>query len=325
MVVTTPATKSICCGYEICLKVTLDIKLYCTQPMDVDIHILHVVPYLTFMQLWISALRLKMVIYRMVYHGTPAHYTARMEINTTSFVILLSLRFSVSQCFKYMRTTQKRGPLVNSEYYAGWLSHWREPSPVVSSNVIVRTMKDMLALNASINFYMFHGGTNFGFTAGANKYENTKRLEYLPQLTSYDYNAPLDEAGDPTEKYFKIKKLLEETVSFGYICRYNFFFNSNDFVLKNFAVPNEILPVPAPKGEYGTFIMQPLVSLFEKVSQRIKPIESDVPLGFEVMDINSGFVMYETILTNDQKNVTAPVNLTISTIRDQATIFLDQV
>uniref|UniRef100_A0A2S2P399 Beta-galactosidase n=1 Tax=Schizaphis graminum TaxID=13262 RepID=A0A2S2P399_SCHGA len=210
----------------------------------------------------------------------------------------------VSQCFKYMRATQKRGPLVNSEYYAGWLSHWREPSPVVDSHEVVETMKNMLALNASINFYMFHGGTNFGFTSGANKYEKLKNPQFLPQLTSYDYNSPLDEAGDPTEKYFKIKKLLEET---------------------NFAVSNEISPVPAPKGNYGTFTMQPLISLFDKAAQRIKPVENDVPLGFEAMGINTGFVMYETILTNEQKDVTVPVNLTISTVRDQATVFIDQV
>ncbi|XP_027837509.2 beta-galactosidase-like isoform X2 [Aphis gossypii] len=210
----------------------------------------------------------------------------------------------VSQCFKYMRATQKRGPLVNSEYYVGWLSHWREPSPIVNSYDVLETMKNMLALNASINFYMFHGGTNFGFTSGANKYEKLKNSDYLPQLTSYDYDSPLNEAGDPTEKYFKIKKLLEET---------------------NFAVSNEISPVPAPKGNYGTFTMMPLVSLFEKATQRIKPIESDVPLGFEIMGINTGFVMYETILTNEQKDNKVPVNLTISTIRDQATIFLDQV
>lgn len=95
--------------------------------------------------------------------------------------------------------------------------------------------------------------------------------------------------------------------------------------MKNFVVSNDISPIPASKGDYGTLTMQPLVSLFEKVTQRIKPIESNVPLGFETMGINSGFVMYETILTNDQKEVTTPVNLTISTIRDQATIFLDQV
>lgn len=96
-------------------------------------------------------------------------------------------------------------------------------------------------------------------------------------------------------------------------------------MLKNFVVSNEISPVPALKGDYGAFEMQPLVSIFEKVTQRIKPIESDVPLGFEIMGISSGFVMYETILTNDQKYATGPVNLTISTIRDRAIIFLDQV
>lgn len=71
--------------------------------------------------------------------------------------------------------------------------------------------------------------------------------------------------------------------------------------------------------------MQPLSSLFDKVTQRIKPFESDVPLAFENMDINTGFVMYETILTNEQKDVQAPVNLTISTIRDQAIVYLNQV
>lgn len=117
-----------------------------------------------------------------------------------------------AHCFKYMRKTQKRGPLVNSEFYAGWLSHWQEPSPSVMSDDVIKVMKDMLALNASFNFYMFHGGTNFGFTSGANKYENTKLPTYLPQLTSYDYDAPLNEAGDPTEKYFKIKNFLQNAV-----------------------------------------------------------------------------------------------------------------
>lgn len=119
---------------------------------------------------------------------------------------------TASACFKYMRRTQKRGPLVNSEFYVGWLAHWQRPVPVVSSKDVELVLKDMLALNASINIYMFHGGTNFGFTAGANKYDIKNNSDYIPQLTSYDYDAPLDESGDPTEKYFVIKKLLEEVV-----------------------------------------------------------------------------------------------------------------
>jgi len=96
-------------------------------------------------------------------------------------------------------------------------------------------------------------------------------------------------------------------------------------VFQNFVVSNEISPLAAPKGNYGTFTMQPVVSLFEKVTQQIKPVESDVPLTFENMGINSGFVMYETILTEDQKNFTTPVDLIIRTIRDQAYVYLDQV
>lgn len=131
------------------------------------------------------------------------------------FAIFLSVRFSASQCFNYLKAVQKRGPLVNSEFYAGWLAHWEESMPAVNTDQVVRSMRDMLTLNASFNFYMFHGGTNFGFTSGANKYENLKRPKFVPQITSYDYDAPLDEAGDPTEKYFKIKNVLAEHVSLG--------------------------------------------------------------------------------------------------------------
>ncbi|KAL4148356.1 hypothetical protein QTP88_002620 [Uroleucon formosanum] len=207
----------------------------------------------------------------------------------------------VNQSFQYIKEYQNGGPLVNSEYYIGWGSYWSKKVDVTSSDTYLSTLKEMLALNASVNIFIFFGGTNFGLTTGAAKKSNQN---YTPSVTSYDFTAPLNEAGDPTENYFKIKKLLEET---------------------NFAVSNDILPVPAPKGNYGILKMQHLVSFFDKVAQRIKPVESDVPLNFEIMGINSGFVMYETILTNDQKFVNAPVNLTISKIRDQATIFLNQV
>ncbi|XP_050429611.1 beta-galactosidase-like [Adelges cooleyi] len=211
--------------------------------------------------------------------------------------------FNVSQCFQYMRKTQQRGPLVNSEFYPGWLSHWGESNPVVPSDQIIKSMKDMLALNASFSFYMFHGGTNFGFTSGANTNRNTSHYGFQPQLTSYDYNAPLNEAGDPTEKYFKIKQALEEA---------------------NFEVSNEISPVPSPKGDYGKLTLEPLASFFEKITQRVKPVTNDVPLAFEDMDVNTGFVMYETILTDEQKNFTGVVELKVKTVRDRAIIYLDQ-
>ncbi|XP_060873591.1 beta-galactosidase-like [Metopolophium dirhodum] len=207
---------------------------------------------------------------------------------------------NASQCFDFMRKVQKGGPLVNSEFYPGWLTHWQESVSIVNPIDVVKQMKVMLAINASFKIF----GTNFGFTSGANTNDTKESIGYLPQLTSYDYNAPLDEAVDPTEKYFNIKQTLEEA---------------------KYAVTNEISPNPAPKGAYGKFYLRPLVSIFEKVAQRIKPVISDVPLPFEDLDINTGFVMYETTLTDDQKNVENPVNLTVNTVRDRAIIYLDQV
>jgi len=76
------------------------------------------------------------------------------------------------------------------------------------------------------------------------------------------------------------------------------------------------------KAAYGTFYLQPVVSIFEKITHRIKPVLSVKPLTFEDMDINTGFVMYETILLN---NFHSLVNLTVASIRDRAIIYLDQV
>lgn len=77
------------------------------------------------------------------------------------------------------------------------------------------------------------------------------------------------------------------------------------------------------KAAYGVYYLQPLVSIFETVTHRIEPVSSDNPLTFEVMDINTGFVMYETMLLNN--NFQNPVNLTVNSVRDRAIIYLDQV
>lgn len=73
---------------------------------------------------------------------------------------------SVNSSFASMRLYQHKGPLVNSEFYPGWLTVWEQPRQTVNTSDILRSMEQMLALNASFNFYMFFGGTNFGFTSG---------------------------------------------------------------------------------------------------------------------------------------------------------------
>jgi hypothetical protein len=73
-------------------------------------------------------------------------------------------------------------------------------TPAASS---AQALDALLAAGASVNIYMFHGGTNFGLTSGAND-----KGTYQAITTSYDYDAPLDEAGQPTEKYRAYREVL---------------------------------------------------------------------------------------------------------------------
>jgi len=230
---------------------------------------------------------------------------------------------NASKCFNLMRKVQKGGPPVNSEFYPGWLAHWQEPHPTVNSNDVVRQMKSMLSMNASFSFYMFHGGTNFGFTSGANTNDTNANIGYIPQLTSYDYDAPLTEAGDPTEKYFKIKQTLENvSMSFNSFHSHTKVEGLTRYLYKH-SDTNDISPNSMLKAAYGVYYLQPLVSIFETVTHRIEAVSSIAPITFEDMDINTGFVMYETTLLNNKFQ--NPVNLTVDSVRDRAIIYLDQV
>lgn len=124
----------------------------------------------------------------------------------------------INSSFDLQRKYAPRGPLVNSEFYPGWLDHWQKPHSKVSTNSVTTALDHILALGASVNIYMFHGGTSFGLGAGA----NIDGDMYDPIPTSYDYDAPLTEAGDPTDKYFAIKNVIAK-VSHKFIHMYNKF------------------------------------------------------------------------------------------------------
>lgn len=96
---------------------------------------------------------------------------------------------------------------MNAEFYPGWLTHWMEPLARVATGPVVSQLRKMLQQGANVNFYMFHGGTNFAFTSGAN---DGGPGRFNTDITSYDYDAPLDEAGDPTSKYFAIRDAVLE-------------------------------------------------------------------------------------------------------------------
>ena len=102
-----------------------------------------------------------------------------------------------------LRKHQPTGPLMCAEFWDGWFDWWGSYHHTTSAADAAAELETLLASGASVTFYMFHGGTNFGLTNGAND-----KGRYLPTLTSYDYDAPLSEAGEPTDKYWAFREVI---------------------------------------------------------------------------------------------------------------------
>ncbi|ETE57667.1 Beta-galactosidase-1-like protein 2, partial [Ophiophagus hannah] len=98
-------------------------------------------------------------------------------------------------------------PTMVMEYWTGWFDSWGGPHNVFDADEMLERVENVLRAGASINLYMFHGGTNFGFMNGALHFN-----DYKATVTSYDYDAVLTEAGDYTAKYFKLRKLFSSMI-----------------------------------------------------------------------------------------------------------------
>jgi beta-galactosidase len=182
------------------------------------------------------------------------------------------------------------GPWFVPELYPGWLDHWGEPHAQVGTAGVVHATTWILTNNVSFCYYMVHGGTSFGFMSGANF-----GGRFQPQPTSYDYDAPMDEMGRPTEKYFALRELLAKHLA-----------------------PGEKLPaVPAttPVIEIPNIELTESASLWDNSGT---PVKSERPLSLEDLDQGYGYVLYRT-------KVSGPVEATlkIKELRDYATVYLD--
>ena len=81
-------------------------------------------------------------------------------------ILVVSGRNPGEACFENQRYFQPSGPLVNSEFYPGWINHWGSPFQHRDADTVAKSLDSLLSNNVSVNVYMFHGGTNFGFTNG---------------------------------------------------------------------------------------------------------------------------------------------------------------
>ena len=166
------------------------------------------------------------------------------------------------------------GPRMCGEFWTGWFDHWGETHNGMTIKDVCRGLAWMLAHNASFNLYMFHGGSSFGFMAGANHGHN-----YQPDVSSYDYDAPLDEAGRPTDKFFAIRTLLQKHLP---------------------ATSLPPLPEPEPVLKIPRFPLTESASLWSLLAT---PQQSDTPKFLESLGQSYGLVLYRTTVASSGEGI----------------------
>lgn len=193
---------------------------------------------------------------------------------------------------KFYESFDKQWPLMCMEFWDGWFNRWGEPIVTRETDELVSALKEVLEIG-SVNLYMFHGGTNFGFMNGC----SARGTRDLPQITSYDYGAPLDEQGNPTEKYDAIQKMVHEL--FPKIAQM-------EPLIKESI---EILNVPLVNQ----------VSLVEVLDEISEKKVTKYPQSMEKIGQNYGYIFYRTQVRRDAKEE----YYRIIDARDRAQLYLN--
>jgi beta-galactosidase len=191
-----------------------------------------------------------------------------------------------------LRRAVPEGPLFCGEYWAGWYDYWGEPRRPLDDASQAAELAAMLAANCSLNVYMIHGGTNFGFWNGANACD---ALPYRPVTTSYDYHAAIDEAGRTTPKYHRFRSAIAAATGVE----------------------------PPPLGDEPSTIALPEFRLEECASLRElcgAGIATEEPQTMEYYGQGYGYILYRTEIQGPQIAM-----LEFADLRDYAVVFVNGV
>lgn len=185
-----------------------------------------------------------------------------------------------------------KGPFFIAEWYPAWFDWWGAPHHTVPAENYTRKLDAVLKAGISINMYMFHGGTTRGFMNGANFKDSTP---FEPQISSYDYDAPLDEAGNATDKFMKFRAVIQRNMPAG-----------------------QVLPaVPAAKPAMAIPVINFQQSV--RIADVLPPaIKNERPLTFEDLNQDYGFVWYRTVLDGGKTGV-----LKLKELRDYAIVMVN--
>ena len=192
--------------------------------------------------------------------------------------------------FEQAKKKNPNVPSFSSETYPGWLTHWGEQWARPDTNNLKKEIEYLLKNKKSFNFYVIHGGTNFGFTAGANAFSPT---QYQPDLTSYDYDAPINEHGQPTAKFYMLRKLIQANV--------------------DYKIPD--VPDPVKTIAIAPITLKKAYNLW---NYKLPAVSTPQPKPMEAFDQNQGLIIYKTKLIGHKSG-----KLKIREPHDYALVFLN--
>jgi beta-galactosidase len=204
--------------------------------------------------------------------------------------------------FEVLRRHRPEGPLMCMEFWCGWFDHWGGEHVVRDAGDAAQALREILECGASVNLYMAHGGTSFAGWAGANRGGGALHEGPLePDVTSYDYDAPIDELGRPTEKFWRFREILA--------------------AYADGPLP-ELPPAPAPLGAGATVDLREWAAL-DAVLETLggRDAEYPVPPTFEELDVDRGLVKYEVTVPGPR----GPYPLLLRGLRDLAVVYVDGV
>lgn len=203
--------------------------------------------------------------------------------------------------FEYIKKFQPDSPIFHVEHWIGMFTQWGKPAQPYSADIVEKEIAQHLAMDTSFNLYMFHGGTNYEFTNGANAFntdpDDRTETKFFADTTSYDYDAPLNEWGECTPKYFAIKRQMEK-----YLGR---------------ELPN---PPKVPLQNLGRIDLTESCDLFSNLDKIGTRFESATLKSMEYFGQNYGYILYRTKITTDGADMIA-----FSHIADRVHIYYDGI
>ena len=191
--------------------------------------------------------------------------------------------------FAKLAKMRPNGPKMCGEYWAGWFDHWGDEHHRADAATEAAELKWMLEQGYSVNLYMFHGGTSFGWMNGA----NSNGKNYEPDVTSYDYDAPVSESGELTPKFLLFRDAIRQATG----------------------VNPPLPPEPLPTRTIAPVTLTRSAALWNNLTS---PVISAQTLSMEDVGQSYGYILYRTTIPHAQSG-----ELRIDELHSYAQIYLD--